>query len=659
MSAPSRNDPCPCGSQVKFKKCCAGKASAPAMGFDARTSMAAALAAHQIGKLSEAMALYGAVLEREPLHGDALILLGAAHYQQGNIPSAIFWMEKSTRAVPGSSLAHGNLAACLKEDGQLDRAISHALLALNLDENPQSRSSFCACALHMRFGAATPELEAALAKALDQAWTRPAFLAPPALSAALLDPLISQALTCQASSDEAPMDLWGADDERWKALVSSKLLRSVLKAAPLMDLAAERLLGVARLRLATSAAPLSEDEAALARALAKQGFLNEYIWAQAEPDHRAARVLRTRCLDALNAGALPGGLDLALLACFEPLSELPGAGRISQASWERDIEELVDLHVRRREAERVLEWSTPKLTAFSDAASLANQAQYEANPYPRWERSWAQPELGDAAAWAARSFPTTPLALPEGQNGGWDILIAGCGTGQQPCERAMSLPRSRVMALDLSAASLAYARRSARDLGLDAIEWAQADIAELGSWNRQFDMVESVGVLHHMKDPEKGLGILARLTRPGGLMKLGLYSRAARTPVWAARAVIERENIRPDLQGLRGLRERVKAGEFPELSSLALTADFHCASEWRDLVFHVQESCFDLLEIEAALSRAGLKFLGFSSPPRGVEHFKALNPDPSALADLKAWNEFERAHPDTFLGMYQFHAQKM
>ena len=42
-------------------------------------------------------------------------------------------------------------------------------------------------------------------------------------------------------------------------------------------------------------------------------------------------------------------------------------------------------------------------------------------------------------------------------------LIAGCGTGEHPFDIAQKSPQARILAVDLSLASLAYARRKTRD----------------------------------------------------------------------------------------------------------------------------------------------------------------------------------------------------
>src|SRR3989338_8516117 len=64
--------------------------------------------------------------------------------------------------------------------------------------------------------------------------------------------------------------------------------------------------------------------------------------------------------------------------------------------------------------------------------------------------------------------------------------------------------------------------------GLTSVEYAQADLLKLGSLERSFDVIESVGVLHHLADPWAGWQVLLSLLHPGGFMELGFYSAAAR-----------------------------------------------------------------------------------------------------------------------------------
>ena len=104
-----------------------------------------------------------------------------------------------------------------------------------------------------------------------------------------------------------------------------------------------------------------------------------------------------------------------------------------------------------------------------------------------------------------------------------EILIAGCGTGRHSIAVARTYPDARILAIDISRASLAYARRKTREEGLSNIEYAQADILDLGTIARSFDRIEACGVLHHLADPRAGWRGLIGLLRPAGVMRVGLY----------------------------------------------------------------------------------------------------------------------------------------
>jgi 2-polyprenyl-3-methyl-5-hydroxy-6-metoxy-1,4-benzoquinol methylase len=152
-------------------------------------------------------------------------------------------------------------------------------------------------------------------------------------------------------------------------------------------------------------------------------------------------------------------------------------------------------------------------------------------------------------AFSAASFPSL-IERPAGRVL-QDILIAGCGTGQRSIAMARRFGAPHMLAVAISLASLGYARRKSEELGL-TIAYAQADILELerdlDTGGRQFDLIESLGVLHHLADPWAGWRAPRTLLRPGGFMLLGLYSEMARRPVLAARArIAERAADDPQL----------------------------------------------------------------------------------------------------------------
>ena len=90
------------------------------------------------------------------------------------------------------------------------------------------------------------------------------------------------------------------------------------------------------------------------------------------------------------------------------------------------------------------------------------------------------------------------------------ILIAGCGTGQQLVYKT-SYENSNIVAIDLSLSSLAFAKRKMQELKHHNIEFLQGDILSLNTLNKKFDVIECVGVLHHLKNPEDGLRLLLNI----------------------------------------------------------------------------------------------------------------------------------------------------
>src|SRR6202041_2397212 len=102
-----------------------------------------------------------------------------------------------------------------------------------------------------------------------------------------------------------------------------------------------------------------------------------------------------------------------------------------------------------------------------------------------------------------------------------------------------------------SLSSISYAKRKTQEQGISNIEYAQADILELGGIARTFDIIESVGVLHHLADPFTGWRTLLSRLRPGGFMWLGFYSELARRHVVAAREFIAARGYASTADGIR------------------------------------------------------------------------------------------------------------
>jgi SAM-dependent methyltransferase len=239
------------------------------------------------------------------------------------------------------------------------------------------------------------------------------------------------------------------------------------------------------------------------------------------------------------------------------------------------------------------------------------------------------------------------------------LLVAGCGTGFEPIDLARRDPSLRITAMDLSRASLAYGARAALDLGLSGIRFLQGDILALDQAAEQFDVVISTGVIHHMDRPEVGLARLAGVLRPGGVIRLGLYSERARAVVRLAHELIRERGWRPVAEDIRAFRTHVLAlSETEPLAALRQSEDFYSLSGCRDLVFHVREHRYTPTQLSDLLASAKLKLIGFEAPPEALMPFREAFGEGADTLDLTLWDRLERDHPEMFAGMYQFWAQK-
>ena len=276
------------------------------------------------------------------------------------------------------------------------------------------------------------------------------------------------------------------------------------------------------------------------------------------------------------------------------------------------------------------------LSAPESKISKSVAAQYEDNPYPRWTGINVQ---------AAANTSEKP----------YDHLVAGCGTGYGTCATAMLHPNARIIGVDITLASLSYAKAKAQELGLNNVEFFQADILSLEPLEKTFDVIECSGVLHHMLDPLEGWRSLLTKLKSDGKMSIGLYSELGRADVVAAREFIEQEGFDSTHDSIREARQKIY--ELPAdhpAREVINRRDFYTMSNCRDLVFHVQEHRFTISRLQDSLDQLGLKFDGFDihNAPL-LQQYSLQFPDDPQRLNLDNWAVFEEHNPTSFRSMYQ------
>lgn len=547
------------------------------------------------------------------------------HQHQGKPNEAVRLYKQVLALKPDHAEAQNNLGCVLLAQGKRDAAsacFERALVLL-----PQLFDDF----------ASVSALLVAVNPALGEGMTRAAAAWPRRLPA---------------------RDLLGAAG--FEAVCADVLFRRVLESTTIREVNLERLLTSIRLDLLRMESDAATDDdvedniLGFCCMLAKQCFINEYVFATTPEEAEQAERLKQKLLEALTKGSNFPALWPTVVAAYFPLHSLPNARSLLERTWPAALTDVLAQQVREPSQERQYRDLIPRLTGIDDDVSVAVRGQYEENPYPRWVHAASASASITLDEHLRAQFPTAAFH-PLSSGGGIDVLVAGCGTGRHPIEVAHKYRDARVLAVDLSLTSLCYARRKTPAALAGRIEYAQADILKIGSIERTFDLIEVSGVLHHLADPIAGWRVLLGLLRPGGFMHVGLYSELARRDIVAARAFILEHGYRPTADDIRRCRQDLLASP---LSGVAKVSDFFSTSECRDLLFHIQERRMTIPQIKSFIAENGLKFIGFEFAPQVMQRYREIFGGDSFVRDLDRWHAFETERPDTFAGMYQFWIQK-
>ncbi|RIL00250.1 MAG: hypothetical protein DCC71_18905 [Proteobacteria bacterium] len=132
----------------------------------------------------------------------------------------------------------------------------------------------------------------------------------------------------------------------------------------------------------------------------------------------------------------------------------------------------------------------------------------------------ARTQLDGAASSLSRDRFFSETALGAADLDGKLVLDAGCGMGR--FSDVVAGEGATVVGVDLTrAVESAHANVGGRERA----HFAQADLFELPFRPATFDVVFSIGVLHHTPDPPRAFQRLVELVKPGGCLAISVYSK--------------------------------------------------------------------------------------------------------------------------------------
>ncbi|HEY9597337.1 MAG TPA: class I SAM-dependent methyltransferase [Cyanophyceae cyanobacterium] len=255
----------------------------------------------------------------------------------------------------------------------------------------------------------------------------------------------------------------------------------------------------------------------------------------------------------------------------------------------------------------------------SQETSKAVQRLYDTYPFPP-EPLLDEPPPGYNWRWnwlAAYNFCTGQK--PNRQD--IRILDAGCGTGVGTEYLVHLNPEASVVGIDLSAGALEVAKERCRRSGADRVEFHHLSLYDAHEIDGEFELINCVGVLHHLPDPIRGIQSLAPKLAPGGLMHIFVYAELGRWEIQLMQKAIAllqgeqrgdyRDGVQLGRQIFASLPEnnRIVKRE-KERWSLENQRDANFA----DMYVHPQEIDYNIDTLFQLIDASGLEFIGFSNP---------------------------------------------
>lgn len=607
---------------------------------------------HELGRFDEAEENYTQAIALKPDYVEAHSNRGAALQELGRLEEAEISCKRAIKLKPEYAKAHFNLGVTLKEIGRLDEACFAYAQAINLDPDfTEAKIHFSLAIKNVRFNSSNLELYPVFTNILTTGnFARPDTLPASILSLLKLDPVIKDLLAEKSlvmSLNEVTSTIG--------ALNKISLLHHLMRTCPLPDLQFERVFVLMRKVILKELyrIEVSPEFIYFLSTISLHCFINEYVYFESDEEKHLIDELQAKIAQTITQSEQPGIVEILCLASYRPLHHYDWCGELVA------LDELTEVRARLIEepvCEKGIMKAIPALGEISNNVSLKVRKQYEENPYPRWVklampvRAKTVVEVCDDVQLHLHSGSIKDVAAPT-------ILIAGCGTGLHSIETASLFSGCQVTAVDLSLASLAYAQRKTTELGIANVEYFQADILSLGRLEQTFNIIECAGVLHHMDEPMAGWRVLTDLLKPGGLMKIGLYSELARQHIVSFRKEISSLKDGTSEAEIREFRQSIAESQNEHHQLLSKSGDFFSLSMLRDLLFHVQEHRFTLPLIKKCLDELGLEFCGFQNAD-AIASFREAHGVEADIYDMALWHQFEEKNPRTFAGMYQFWCQK-
>ncbi len=213
---------------------------------------------------------------------------------------------------------------------------------------------------------------------------------------------------------------------------------------------------------------------------------------------------------------------------------------------------------------------------------------------------------------------------------GKNILDAGSGTGHRIINVAKFYNKSNFLGIDFSKNSIKFAKELAKRNKIVNIEFKKANLLQKIEFEKKFDVILSMGVLHHLSDPEQGLRNILSGLQKNGILFLYLYGKLG-----GRDRMIKKEIVRTLLKNKINYEDGIKLIEKLKFDNLEYGWNIDSQNKKErdsvivDAFLHANERLYDFEDIDSLLCNSGIfgySIFGITTKTQGVLFSTELNP---------------------------------
>jgi len=188
-----------------------------------------------------------------------------------------------------------------------------------------------------------------------------------------------------------------------------------------------------------------------------------------------------------------------------------------------------------------------------------------------------------------------------------NILDAGSGTGHRIINVAKYYKKSNFLGIDFSENSIKFAKEIAKKNKISNIEFRKANLLQKIKFQKKFDVILSMGVLHHLSDPTKGLKNILSVLEKKGILFLYLYGKLG-----GHERMIKKQIVKTLLNNKNNYEDGIKLIKKLQFDNLEYGWNIDSVNKKErdsvivDAYLHANEKLYDFEDIDLLLKNSGI-----------------------------------------------------